>query len=119
MLKRAIQIGFIYALFSLFLKKAMRMKPTVTIIYCPKCGWLLRAAYFAQELLVTFVDDVYGVTLVPSEISGRFSITIDNNILFDRKIEGRFPEIKEIKQLVRDQVNPNKDLGHSESKTKI
>lgn len=25
------------------------MKPTVTIEYCPKCGWLLRSAYMAQE----------------------------------------------------------------------
>ncbi|MEO6327462.1 MAG: Rdx family protein [Ginsengibacter sp.] len=24
------------------------MKPTITIEYCPKCGWLLPAAYIAQ-----------------------------------------------------------------------
>lgn len=92
------------------------MKPTITILYCPKCGWLLRAAYMAQELLTTFVEDLYGVTLVPSEISGRFSVTIDDKVVFDRKIEGRFPEIKELKQLVRDMVNPDKDLGHSDKK---
>ncbi|RZF62284.1 SelT/SelW/SelH family protein [Sphingobacterium corticibacterium] len=92
------------------------MKPTITILYCPKCGWMLRSAYIAQELLTTFVDDLYGVTLVPSEISGRFSVAIDGEVLFDRKIEGRFPEIKELKQLVRDVVNPAKDLGHSDKK---
>ena len=92
------------------------MKPTITILYCPKCGWMLRSAYMAQELLTTFVDDLYGVTLVPSEISGRFSITIDGEVIFDRKKEGRFPEIKELKQLVRDAVNPSKDLGHSDKK---
>src|SRR5688500_5080107 len=32
------------------------MKPIITIEYCPKCGWMLRAAYFAQELLTTFQD---------------------------------------------------------------
>ena len=37
-------------------------------------------------------------------------------VLWDRKIEGRFPESKEVKQLVRDLVNPNKDLGHSDKK---
>ena len=92
------------------------MKPTITIVYCPKCGWMLRSAYMAQELLTTFVDDIYGVTLVPSEISGRFSVTIDGHVIFDRKVAGRFPEIKELKQLIRDVVNPQKDLGHSDKK---
>lgn len=92
------------------------MKPTITIVYCPKCGWMLRSAYMAQELLTTFVDDIYGVTLVPSEISGRFSVTIDGQVVFDRKVAGRFPEIKELKQLIRDVVNPQKDLGHSDKK---
>ena len=90
------------------------MKPTITIEYCPKCGWLLRAAYMAQELLTTFVDDVKGVTLQPSETSGTYQIYINNEILFDRRKEGRFPEIKELKQLVRDKVNPEKSLGYSD-----
>ncbi|KGE13278.1 SelT/SelW/SelH family protein [Sphingobacterium deserti] len=92
------------------------MKKTVTIIYCPKCGWLLRAAYFAQELLTTFTDDIFGVTLVPSEIAGRFLVSVEDQVIFDRKVEGRFPETKELKQLLRDLVNPNKNLGHSDKK---
>ncbi|MES2807197.1 MAG: SelT/SelW/SelH family protein [Bacteroidota bacterium] len=94
------------------------MKPTITIEYCPKCKWLLRAAYMAQELLTTFEDDLFGVTLHPSEISGRYAISINDNLLFDRKREGRFPEIKELKQLVRDVVSPDKDLGHSDKQVK-
>ena len=90
------------------------MKPTITIEYCPKCGWLLRAAYMAQELLTTFTDDVHGVLLHPAEISGRFSVAINAETIFDRKVEGRFPEIKELKQLVRDKVAPHKNLGHSD-----
>ena len=70
----------------------------------------------AQELLTTFEDDLYGVTLHPSEISGRFSINVDGVKIFDRKEQGRFPEVKELKQLVRDVVNPGKDLGHSDNK---
>ena len=92
------------------------MKPTITIEYCPKCNWMMRAAYMAQELLTTFTEDVYGVTLRPSEISGRYAISVDDEILFDRKEQGRFPEIKELKQLVRDRVSPGKSLGHSDSK---
>jgi selenoprotein W-related protein len=91
-------------------------KPTITIEYCPKCNWMLRAAYMGQELLSTFGDDVHGVLLQPSEVSGRFSIRIDDVELFDRKREGRFPEIKELKQLVRDVVAPDKSLGHSDKK---
>jgi len=91
-------------------------KPTITIEYCPKCRWLLRAAYMAQELLTTFENDLYGVLLQPSEIAGRYTIFINDDVLFDRKREGRFPEIKELKQLVRDKVSPDKDLGHSDKK---
>ena len=91
-------------------------KPVITIEYCPKCRWLLRAAYMAQELLTTFEDDLHGVLLHPSEVAGRYSIHLNNDLLFDRKREGRFPEIKELKQLVRDKVDPGKDLGHSDKK---
>lgn len=93
------------------------MKPLVTIEYCPKCGWLLRAAYMAQEILTTFSEDLKGVTLQPAEISGRYSISIDDEKIFDRKEQGRFPEIKELKQMIRDKVAPEKSLGHSDKKT--
>jgi selenoprotein W-related protein len=92
------------------------MKPTVSIEYCPKCGWMLRAAYMAQELLTTFSDDVHGVLLQPSEVSGSYIVSVDGNVVFNRKDEGRFPEVKELKQLVRDVVNPEKSLGHSDKK---
>jgi selenoprotein W-related protein len=77
---------------------------------------MMRAAYMAQELLTTFTDDVHGVTLCPSEISGKYSISVNDIVLFDRKKQGRFPEIKELKQLVRDKVNPDKGLGHSDNR---
>ncbi|NTS43641.1 SelT/SelW/SelH family protein [Flavisolibacter sp. BT320] len=94
----------------------MKTKPVVTIEYCPKCGWLLRAAYMAQELLTTFSEDLAGVTLRPSEVRGRYTITVDSDVVFDRKANGGFAEIKEIKQKVRDLVNPGKSLGHSDRK---
>jgi selenoprotein W-related protein len=93
------------------------LKPTVSIEYCPKCGWMLRAAYMAQELLTTFTDDINGVLLKPSETGGSYIVSINDSIVFDRKDEGRFPEIKELKQLVRDVVNPEKSLGHSDKKS--
>jgi selT/selW/selH-like putative selenoprotein len=92
------------------------MKPIIEIEYCPKCGWLLRAGYMAQEFLTTFLDDIDSVTLKPSEISGRYLISINQEVVFDRKQYGGFPEIKELKQIIRDKVNPQKSLGHSDRK---
>lgn len=91
-------------------------KPLVDITYCPKCGWMLRSAYLAQEILTTFVEDIKGVTLIPSETSGVFTVHVGEKLIFDRKQLQRFPEIKELKQLVRDEVNPSKQLGHSDVK---
>ena len=70
----------------------------------------------AQELLTTFETDLQSVTLKPSEIAGEYIIYIDGKVLYNRKAMGGFPEIKALKQLVRDVVNPQKDLGHSDKK---
>ena len=95
------------------------MKPTITIVYCPKCGWLLRAAYMAQEFLTTFADDIHSVTLQPGEINGSFYISVDEQVVFDRKTHGGFPEIATLKQWVRDVVNPGKPLGHTDRKKDV
>jgi selenoprotein W-related protein len=92
------------------------MKPTITIEYCPKCGWLLKAAYMAQEILTTFTDDIKMVSLQPSEIAGRYTVCVNDKAIFDRKEQGHFPEVKELKQMIRDIVNPTKSLGHSDKK---
>jgi selenoprotein W-related protein len=70
----------------------------------------------AQEILTTFSEDVAAVSLKPAEVSGTFTVYINEEILFDRRERGRFPEIKELKQLVRDKINPEKSLGHSDKK---
>jgi selenoprotein W-related protein len=70
----------------------------------------------AQELLTTFDNELRAVSLEPSETSGDFHIRLNDRIIFDRKEYGGFPEIKELKQLVRDLVSPGKDLGHADTK---
>jgi selenoprotein W-related protein len=95
-------------------KFSQKMKPRITIEYCPKCGWMLRAAYMAQELLTTFSDELKSVTLMPSEIAGRFVIYKNDKLIFDRKEHGGFGEIKELKQIIRDIISPNQDLEHSD-----
>jgi selenoprotein W-related protein len=86
-------------------------KPRVEIHYCPKCRWLLRAAWMAQELLGTFESDLREVALVPAE-SGMYRVVVDGTVLFDRSVAGRFPDAAELKQLVRDRIDPARDLGH-------
>jgi selenoprotein W-related protein len=92
--------------------------PTVEITYCRQCRWLLRAAWMAQELLTTFEDELGGVTLVPGT-GGIFVVKVDGAVVWSRKDEGRFPELTELKQRVRDRAAPDKPLGHSEKKAAV
>ena len=87
--------------------------PRVEIRYCTQCRWLLRAAWTAQELLTTFEAELGEVALVPAT-GGTFEVHVDGALLFSRAVEGRFPELRELKQRVRDRVAPGRDLGHSE-----
>ena len=89
--------------------------PRIEIQYCTQCRWLLRAAWMAQELLTTFERELGEVALVPGT-GGIFEVRLDGELLFSRKEHGRFPESKELKQLVRDRIAPGKDLGHSDSR---
>ena len=43
-----------------------------------------------------------------------FEVRVCDELVWSRAERGRFPEMKELKQLVRDRVSPDKDLGHSE-----
>jgi selenoprotein W-related protein len=92
------------------------MKPRIAITYCTQCQWLLRAAWMAQELLQTFGDDLDEVALVPGT-GGIFTITADGEMIWDRKERQGFPEAKVLKQLVRDLIDPARDLGHSDRKS--
>jgi len=68
----------------------------------------------AQELLTTFETTIGEVALVPGT-DGVFQVRVDGEIIFSRKEQGRFPESKELKQLVRDRVAPGMQLGHSDT----
>ena len=81
------------------------------------CRWLLRAAWMAQELLTTFDQEISELNLRPGT-GGVFEVRVNGKLVWSRKEAGRFPEITELKQLVRDEIAPEKDLGHSDKKTK-
>ncbi|KAL4913909.1 Rdx family-domain-containing protein [Aspergillus aurantiobrunneus] len=101
-------------------------QPRITIQYCTQCKWMLRAAYFAQELLSTFSTAIGEVALVP-RTGGIFTVTIlpsapatptgageEGVVLWDRKADGGFPEVKELKSRVRNVIDPSRDLGHTD-----
>lgn len=91
------------------------MTAQVTIVYCSQCRWLLRASWMAQELLTTFDTELDELTLKPGT-GGIFEVYANGERVWSRKEAGRFPEITELKQLVRDQIAPERDLGHSDKK---
>lgn len=87
--------------------------PRIEIEYCTGCRWGLRAGWVAQELLVTFEAELAEVALVPGRVGGVFVVRLDGEVLFDRGAVGRFPELRELKQAVRDRIAPERALGHS------
>jgi len=80
--------------------------PRVAITYCTQCKWMLRAAYFGQELLSTFGTTIGEIALIPAT-GGLFSVVltyapqqdaeaggeaqVKSVLLWDRKAEGGFP----------------------------
>ncbi|KEQ77031.1 hypothetical protein M436DRAFT_10274, partial [Aureobasidium namibiae CBS 147.97] len=100
--------------------------PRVAISYCTQCKWMLRAAYFAQELLSTFGTAIGEIALIPAT-GGLFTVHLTHVppgsaetaeaqeiLLWDRKAEGGFPEAKILKQRLRNHIEPGRDLGHSD-----
>lgn len=89
---------------------------------------MLRAAYFGQELLSTFGTKIGEIALIPAT-GGIFTVyltyagnetgnseqqTPQEVLLWDRKAEGGFPETKILKQRLRNYIDPDRDLGHSD-----
>lgn len=83
----------------------------LTITYCTGCNWLLRSGWYAQECLSTF-GTALQVTLVPDDSGGVFHIMLDGQLLWERKRDGGFPDIRTFKQRIRDVIEPERSLGH-------
>jgi selenoprotein W-related protein len=90
--------------------------PRIEIQYCTQCRWLLRAAWMAQELLTTFAAEIGEVALQPGT-AGVFEVRVDGETIWSRAAQRRFPEVRELKQLVRDRVAPGRNLGHTDRTT--
>ncbi len=67
----------------------------------------------AQELLQTFPESLKEVALIPGT-GGIFEIRVDDALIWERKRDGGFPGPKELKQRLRDIIDPERDLGHTD-----
>ncbi|KAF9221885.1 hypothetical protein BS17DRAFT_756487 [Gyrodon lividus] len=100
--------------------------PSITIEFCDRCRWLHRATWVSTELLLTFpppaLKAVSTMPLNADDTAGRFRVWLNvvNDapiLIWDRKVEGGFPELKVLKQRIRDHIQPGKSLGHSDKKS--
>ncbi|WP_421859924.1 SelT/SelW/SelH family protein [Marinobacter salarius] len=89
------------------------MPNSVRITYCTDCKWMLRSAWMAQELLSTFEEELNELTLIPGT-GGIFEIHVNGKRIWSRKEQQGFPDIRELKQLVRNEVSPDRSLGHTD-----
>jgi len=93
--------------------------PRIVITYCTRCRWQLRAQWYAGELLQTFTEELGEVALVPA-VGGVFRVEVQLQgggsvqSLWNRKRDGGFPEITELKRRVRDLLAPGRTLGHAD-----
>ncbi|KAH8999366.1 Rdx family-domain-containing protein [Lactarius akahatsu] len=97
---------------------------SVIIEFCDRCRWLHRATWTSTELFLTFPPPtIRSITIIPlnsEDTAGRFRVwlTVDEGsspiLMWDRKVEGNFPELKVLKQRIRDRIQPDRSLGHSD-----
>jgi len=87
------------------------MANKIEIKFCSQCRWLLRSSWMAQEILSKFDGEIDELSLQPGT-GGIFEVIANGELIWSRKEKGGFPDIKELKQLVRDAISPDRDLGH-------
>lgn len=87
--------------------------PRIEITYCTQCRWLLRATWLASELLTSFGTDLGEVALRPGT-GGVFRVRLGEEVVWDRAVDGGFPDLGGLKRTVRDRVAPGRSLGHTD-----
>lgn len=87
--------------------------PRVEITYCTQCRWLLRASWLAAELLTSFGTEIGELALRPGT-GGVFRVRVAEEVVWDRTTDGGFPDLGQLKRLVRDRVAPGRSLGHTD-----
>jgi len=103
--------------------------PGIVIEFCDRCRWLHRATWVQTELFLTFpTPALKSISIIPHnslETGGRFRVWLSiadepgvaPKLIWDRKTQGGFPELKDLKQRIRDIIQPGLSLGHSDKHT--
>lgn len=91
------------------------MNNRVEIRYCPKCNWLPRASWIAQEILQTFPAQAGEVALIPAD-SGTFTVTVNGKLIYDRRTQETPLDPVSLKRHIRDEIAPGMSLGHADKK---
>lgn len=73
----------------------------------------MRSSWIAQEVLSSFDEELSEVSPIPGT-GGIFEIKLNHKLIWSLSDERRFPDIKELKKLIRDQIAPEKSLGHTD-----
>ena len=94
----------------------MAGKPTVSIEYCTVCNFRGRAVWLAQELLAAVEGELAGITLVPGR-GGVFDLRLDGELVFSQKEAGRFPEPRELKELLWKKLGLDAGRRHAAGST--
>ena len=63
---------------------------------------------------MTFEEKIGELALVPAS-PGVFDVFLDGEKVFAKSDSGKFPESKELKQLIRNKIDPDMELGHSDN----
>ncbi|WP_419209395.1 SelT/SelW/SelH family protein [Photobacterium leiognathi subsp. mandapamensis] len=92
-------------------------KAIIDIYYCRQCNWMLRSTWMTQELLHTFSEEIQTISLHP-DTGRRFEIHCNSQLIWERKADGGFPDAKQLKQRIRDVIDPERDLGHVDRHSK-
>lgn len=79
-------------------------KSTIEIEFNPDSRLLLRAGWLAHEFLKTFKQDLGGVSLKPTRKANSFILRVDEKEIWDLRLDGDLPRMKELKQLVREAI---------------
>jgi len=72
-------------------------KMEAEIEYCVPCGYANLAAWMTSELFQA-AGTALAISLKPGA-AGAFKITVDDEVLWDKKIQGKSPDIMEAKDI--------------------
>lgn len=96
--------------------------PGIAVTYSTEMGGMLRATYVLTEIMSTFNEQVNSFSFIPNRINTTediFTIALDGVVIWDYQDKGAYPPMPELKQTIRDRIDPTKNLGHSDVKIEI